>query len=72
MVRRIGRFNVASFVANFLNTSLADEINATVTMPAYRKVAGVKSCHSSTTFGGYGTTFTFTFTLLEEISPNFL
>ena len=33
--------------------------SATVTMPAYRKVAGVKTCHSPTTFGGYTTTFTF-------------
>ena len=31
-----------------------DEISATITMPAYRKVADVKTCHSTTTFGDYG------------------
>ena len=36
-----------------------EEIGATITVPAYRKVADVKTCHSPTTFGGYGTTFTF-------------
>ena len=36
------------------------EISATVTQcRAYRKVAGVKTCRSPMTFGGYGTTFTF-------------
>ena len=29
------------------------EISATVTMPVYKKVVGIKTDHSPTTFGGY-------------------
>ena len=36
-----------------------EEISVTVTKLAYWKVAGVKSCHSPTTFTGYCTTFAF-------------
>ena len=37
-----------------------EEISATVTTAVYRKVVGVKTCHSTTTFACYGTNFTFT------------
>ena len=48
-----------SWTSSRFSTTL---ISATVTQSrAYWKEMGVKTCHSPTTFGGHGTTFTFTF-----------
>ena len=40
------------------SASDGEETSVTVTLLAYRKVVGVKTCHSPMIFGGYGTTFT--------------
>ena len=53
------RLNFASSVkkaAPFWHNGDGEDISSTVTMPACRKFAGVKTCHSPTTFGDYITT----------------